>query len=147
MGYALFFARKLSLNTRINSLNAQLMVISNQQNELTERLSAQQIKNNVRSNEANLQAARNYTSALSKDGISDDDRTKAENEYQEALSKNSLLGNMDDVDIMELEGEQSVLDLRRETIETQLNAAQKELESVEKAEENAIKSATPGYVS
>ena len=36
--------------------------------------------------------------------------------------------------------------MQRETLETQLNAASQELEQVKKAEESAIKNATPKYV-
>jgi hypothetical protein len=58
-------------------------------------------------------------------------------------TKNSFTS--DDAEIQDLTNEENALDTLRESIETQLTAAQSELESVEKAEESAIKSATPSY--
>ena len=68
MGYALFFARKLSLTARVNGLNAQLMSISQQQMDLTNKISAKQNAANLRTAVANKNAASIYTSALKSGG-------------------------------------------------------------------------------
>lgn len=145
MGYALFFARKLSLTARVNQMNAQLMVISNQQNDLTNQIAAKQNAMNTRTATANLTAAKNYKSAIG-DGSDSSKVTAAQSAYDEAMAQNSLLNTTDDIDIQGLQSQVDALDLRRETLETQLTAAQQELEAVEKAEESAIKAATPKYV-
>ena len=49
MGYALFTARKLALQSRVNNLNAQLMAISNQQNALTDQITNKQMMSDLRS--------------------------------------------------------------------------------------------------
>ena len=142
MGYALFFARKLSLTARVNGLNAQLMSISQQQMDLTNKISAKQNAANLRTAVANKNAASIYTSALKSGG----DTQAAEATYNEAMSSNDLQNAIDNVEINNLNQQQTALDTQRKTLETQLNAAQNELINVEKAEESAIKNSTAKYV-
>ena len=142
MGYALFFARKLSLTARVNGLNAQLMSISQQQMDLTNKISAKQNAANLRTAVANKNAASIYTNALKSGG----DTQAAEATYNEAISSNDLQNAIDNVEINNLNQQQTVLDTQRKTLETQLNAAQNELSNVEKAEESAIKNSTAKYV-
>ncbi len=142
MGYALFFARKLSLTARVNGLNAQLMSISQQQMDLTNKISAKQNAANLRTAVANNNAASIYTKALKSGG----DTQTAEANYNEAVSSNDLQNAMDNVEINNLNQQQTALDTQRKTLETQLNAAQNELSQVEKAEESAIKNSTAKYV-
>ncbi|MBQ2645375.1 hypothetical protein IJG14_07385 [bacterium] len=148
MGYALFFARKLSLNTRINNMNAELMAISNQQTELTNRKAAQESQKNLATATANNTAAATYANTLEALGsnASSADLELAKTRYNQALQQNSIFSAKDDVEIQQITAEMNALDTRRETLETQLTAAQAELEKVEKAEESAIKSSAPGYV-
>lgn len=142
MGYALFFARKLSLTARVNGLNAQLMSISQQQMDLTNKISAKQNAANLRTAVANNNAASIYTKALKNGG----DTQAAEANYNEAVSSNDLQNAIDNVEINNLNQQQTALDTQRKTLETQLNAAQNELSQVEKAEESAIKNSTAKYV-
>ncbi len=142
MGYALFFARKLSLTARVNGLNAQLMSISQQQMDLTNKISAKQNAANLRTAVANNNAASIYTKALKSGG----DTQAAEANYNEAVSSNDLQNAIDNVEINNLNQQQTALDTQRKTLETQLNAAQNELSQVEKAEESAIKNSTAKYV-
>lgn len=142
MGYALFFARKLSLTARVNGLNAQLMSISQQQMDLTNKISAKQNAANLRTAVANNNAASIYTKALKSGG----DTQAAEANYNEAVSSNDLQNAIDNVEINNLNQQQTALDTQRKTLETQLNAAQQELSQVEKAEESAIKNSTAKYV-
>lgn len=141
MGYALFCARKLSLTARVNSLNAQLMIISNQQMRLADQAAAKENAANLKANSQKMKAIQTYKSAL--DGAADS--AAAQNEYQEALANIDKESMMTDLDIQGLKMQENALDLRRKSLETQLQAAQEEMKAVEKAEENAIKDATPKY--
>lgn len=135
MGYALFTARKLSLTSRVNQLNAQLMQVSQQQMNLANTYSAQQMIGSMNQSTSISDAA-----SLFQNGeiSSDMYRAKVEQANADATKENAQLSA--------IASQQNALDLQRETLETQLTAASKELESVEKAEQDAIKNATPSYV-
>ena len=153
MGYALFTARKMSLQSKVNQYNLQLMQIANKETELTQKTARLQKRNN------RIDAAQNKGSAVAKiggtvlggvfggvlgagigsslgEGFGDlansaiDKGQQAYTEYQET----------------ELARQQQELDTEKQRINTLLSAAQNELQQVEKAEESAIKSATPKYV-
>ena len=141
MGYALFFARKLSLTARVNQMNAQLMMVSNEQMRLTDQIASKQQAANMSNNNAKMKAISTYKSALDQGT----DEAKAKAAYEEAMAKSDNDKSTSDLDIMGLQMKVDSLDLRRKYLETQLNVAQQELESVEKAEENAIKASTPKY--
>lgn len=153
MGYALFTARKMSLKSKVNQYNLQLMQIANKETELTQKTARLQKRNN------RIDAAQNKGSAVAKiggtvlggvfggilgagigsslgEGFGDfancaiDKGQQAYTEYQET----------------ELARQQQELDTEKQRLNTLLNAAQNELQKVEEAEESAIKSATPKYV-
>lgn len=153
MGYALFTARKMSLQSKVNQYNLQLMQIANKETELTQKTARLQKRNN------RIDAAQNKGSAVAKiggtvlggvfggvlgagigsslgEGFGDlansaiDKGQQAYTEYQET----------------ELARQQQELDTEKQRINTLLSAAQNELQQVEKAEDSAIKSATPKYV-
>lgn len=135
MGYALFTARKLSLTSRVNQLNSQLMQISQQQMNLANSYSAQQMIGSMNQSSSISDAA----SLFQQGEISSDIyRAKVDQANADATKENAQLSA--------IAAQQNALDLQRETLETQLTAASKELESVEKAEQDAIKNATPSYV-
>ena len=46
MGYALFTARKMSLQSKVNQYNLQLMQIANKETELTQKTARLQKRNN-----------------------------------------------------------------------------------------------------
>lgn len=146
MGYALFTARKLSLNARVNNLNAQLMTISNQRDSLTRQIAAKQNAANLRTAQAKADAANVFSQALESDS-STEARTKAENDYNKTIADNEVLNSISNFEIAALEAQDNVLDNSQQSIQTRLTAAQKELESVEKAEESGIKNASPKYSS
>ena len=52
---------------------------------------------------------------------------------------------MSNVEIQKLNQKQTILDQERQRLQTQLTAYQNELTNVEKAEESAIKNATPKF--
>ena len=138
MGYALFTARKLSLQTRVNQLNAQLMAISNQQDALTQKITNKQM-------ETNLQIANSNTKAYSI-FASSSQSTADSTKLNKTLSDNELASTLSNVEIQGLQAKVDVLDTTRQSLQTQLTAAQNELSQVEKTEESAIKNATPKYV-
>lgn len=138
MGYALFTARKMSLQTRVNQLNARLMSISNQQDALTQQITNKQLTNGLRIASANCEAYEVFKNSSQ----SDSDLL----ELNSSLSNSELATQMSNFDIQALQSKVDVLDTARQSITTQLNAAQQELQQVEKAEESAIKNSTPKYV-
>lgn len=145
MGYALFTARKLALTSRVNQLNAQLMSISQQQMNLANQISAKQQANNLRTSTANANALSVFQNAVS--GNYDEATfNQAQLAYNSTVAQNTVASTMSDAEIQLLNDQDNALDMQRETLETQLNAASQELESVKKAEEQAIKNATPSYV-
>lgn len=138
MGYALFTARKLSLQTRVNQLNAQLMAISNQQDALTQKITNKQMETNLKIANSNTKAYSIFASSSQ----STADSTK----LNKTLSDNELASTLSNVEIQGLQAKVDVLDTTRQSLQTQLTAAQNELSQVEKTEESAIKNATPKYV-
>ena len=138
MGYALFTARKMSLQTRVNQLNAQLMAISNQQDALTQKITNKQMETNLKIANSNTKAYSIFASSSQ----STADSTK----LNKTLSDNELASTLSNVEIQGLQAKVDVLDTTRQSLQTQLTAAQNELSQVEKTEESAIKNATPKYV-
>ena len=167
MGYALFTARKLSLTTRLNLCNAQLMSNSERANALTQSIYAARTKSATEANKLTTEAYKTYTSSLKSandiykavldnEASTEEAKEDAKDKYtiakaeadsilDEALSEISLGTAMDDLEIEALNMQQTTLDQQRETLETQLNAYSKELENVEKTEGEAIKSAAPNF--
>ena len=137
MGYALFTARKLALNSRVNTINAKLMSISNERYALTQKINGQQMAQSMRTSAATLQAIKAYKESDAQGDFNQIMKeAEAQNEYDTASN----------TELFKLQQKDSLLDTQQKTLETQLKAAQQELEAVEKAEESAIKNATPKYV-
>ena len=142
MGYALFTARKLALTARVNSLNARLMAIANQQNALTEQIYLNQTGSNMQSAIAQQQQASLFSANIS-DGM---DYGQAYASYQSGMAQNMITSTENNMSISALKSQENALDMERETLTTELNAATQELENVKKAEEQAIKNSTVKYV-
>ena len=135
MGYALFTARKMSLQAKVNDYNAQLMKLSNEETKLANQSAArQQLRNSVDNGQsagsllANLIPGGKIVSTIANFAID-----SAQSKSDEAYS-------------MQMNAKQKAIDTEKQRITTLLNAAQNELQQVEKAEESAIKSSTPKYV-
>ena len=149
MGYALFTARKMSLTTRLNLCNAQIMSNSERANTLTMDIFSIQNKTAMEKANKTLAAQTTYSEALN--GIKSDDKEyyskqqAAEAELNRALTEIQKESAMSDLEIQGLNMQQTMLDQQRKMLETQLNAYNNELEQVGKAEEDAIKKATPSY--
>ena len=148
MGYALFTARKMSLQSNINNYNAQLTRITDKLNEITNKTAANaQKKNAADAAQANATTVANFAgdiagfatglpigevcefaTAKMNQGID------AAQEFEQQMEQNQLTA------------EQNRLDTERIRIETLLKAANVELQNINQAEDNAIKNATPSYV-
>lgn len=140
MGYALFTARKMSLQAKVNQYNLKLMQLANKETELTNKTTLRQTLNNsVDKAQSTANLACNIgdlftggaTSAVA--GVAnfaiDTIQSKSDEAYQTKIA-----------------AEQQKIDTEKQRLNTLLNAAQNELQQVEKAEQSAIKSATPQYV-
>ena len=137
MGFAMFTARKMSLQAKVNDYNAKLMEISNKEEQLANRQAAFQQTTNTATDMFSMigQVAGGIFggpvgSALG-GGIGG------------MLGK--AVGNSNG-NQAQLNAEQKKLDTEKQRLTTLLNKASNELQQVEKAEEQAIKSGTPKYV-
>ena len=153
MGYALFTARKLSCNTRLNNCNSRIMVNSNSENVLTTRISNTQkainiwtsnqknaIYNKFKSQVASIEYdadSKEYNTA--KEEIEAARTQKLDELEQEISTKNES--------IELLNQEQTLLDMERTSLETEMNAINSELESVKEAEKSYIKNSTAKFAS
>ena len=152
MGYALFTARKLSVTTRLNNCNANLMSITEKEYALTASIFAKQNASALDSTKASQEAYAKYETAMNglagMDSSTDEyktAKTNAETALNKAIADIDVKSAMSDAEIQTLNQQQTMYDLQKKNLETQLNAYQNELDAVEKAEENAIKGSTPKF--
>lgn len=140
MGYALFTARKMSLQAKVNQYNMKLMQLANQEEQLTNKSSLRQtVNNSVDKAQSTASLACNIGDLFTGGAASlvagvanfaiDTVQSKSDEAYE-----------------AEINAEQQKIDTEKQRLNTLLNAAQAELENVEKAEQSAIKSAAPSYV-
>ena len=140
MGYALFTARKMSLQAKVNQYNLKLMQLANKETELTNKTTLRQTLNNsVDKAQSTANLACNIGDLFTGGAASavagvanfaiDTIQNKSDEAYQTKIA-----------------AEQQKIDTEKQRLNTLLNAAQNELQQVEKAEQSAIKSATPQYV-
>lgn len=138
MGYALFTARQMTLQARVNSLNSQLMSLSNKQTAIANQISQNQNLSNMQSAYAQQQQASLFSQNLN-GGM---DYTQAFANYQAQMAQSSLTSTTNNVSIEALKAQESALDTQRQTLTTTLNAANEELNQVKSAQEKAIKNST-----
>lgn len=153
MGYALFTARKMSLQSKVNNYNLQLMKINNRLEQLTNKSAAHTQKNNK------INAAQNTGSTVAKVGgtiagfiLGGPIGAMAGNAIGSVGSKVINAGidkgqeMSDEVFQNKMAAEQSQLDTEKQRLTTLINAASQELNEVTEQEKNAIKNSTAGYV-
>ena len=136
MGYALFTARKMSLQAKVNQYNLQLTKLSNQETQLANEAALRQKATNAVDKAQSVGSlvgsffgpVGNIVSGVANFAI-DSVQNKADEAYQ-----------------TELAAKQQQIDTEKQRLTTLLNAASNELQQVEKAEEQSIKNATPSYV-
>ena len=180
MGYALFTARKLSLQSKINSYNLQLMQIANKEEQLTQKLAnfkksqdridAKQAKANCKlqnqqtMNDAVSSVGTTLRSSSGRFGLTGfvgglfglgmSAGSACKGDYLDFKStvnniKDTMTDAKQNVDKNNIETEMAIeqqkLDTEKERINTLLQAAQAELQTVQEAEKQGIKNATPKY--
>ena len=137
MGFAMFTARKMSLQSRVNDYNARLMELSNKENQIINRTAMMQQLGNVASSAGGLAGGLIGTflggpvGSVVGGGIG--------NYLGQQIGNNGFAQ-------AKLNADQKKLDTEKQRLTTLLQKAQAELQQVEKAEEQAIKSGTPKYV-
>jgi len=141
MGYAIFTLRKFTLTSRINQCNTRAMLLSERANSLTNQIYAKQNAKNQAVSAATAKAYKQYQASVDA-GV---EFNVAKVDLDEALAKIDADSIGTDTEIQNLNMAQTAMDMERQTLETQLNAYQKELENVKKAEETAIKNSTPKF--
>ncbi len=136
MGYAIMSARKILLTNRINRLNFQIMCLGEAQNSLSQQMGNYQrmisYYNNQNSFAQSLAMLCGITNMMSGQGGYNFNFT--------GESFLPLFGQYATVAMVEDD-----IEAQKKQLETQLQVATKELEAVEKAEEQAIGRATPKY--
>lgn len=180
MGYALFTARKLMLQSRLNQMNYRLMVLSQQQQDMTQQTANMQMMSSFKQSSNSIFAYQQYDAAknaLSKGidisqykdssgNLKMDDINKAlagasttpltqtvidnDNQYLQSKLNSSLLATQNDsaADALKLQAVSTVgnqIDLEMKKLDSQIKETTAEMESVEKAEETAIKNSAPKY--
>lgn len=141
MGYALFAARQMTLQARVNSLNSQLMTLSNQQNAISQKITQNQNFSNMQAANFQQQQASVFANNLN-GGM---DYTQAFANYQAQMAQSSLTSTTNDVSLTALKSQENALDTQRQALTTTLTAATNELDQVKSAIKKAIESSTVKY--
>ena len=157
MGYAVFAARKIMLTNRINNLNFRIMCLSQQQQSLSDISGRmQQFFGNLTMGLSNqMQSGMNsqmqgFMTGLQTMGgqnasIFQNIGGFANNYYNQMQMQQYQLSAMQQAILQPVAEQENQIELERKRLETQVSAAQKELESVEKAEEKAIERSAPKF--
>ena len=119
------------------------MSITEKEYSLTASIFAKQSASALDSTKASQAAYAQYESAINAGG--DKSKESAEAALNSALAEIDVQTAMTDAEIQTLKQQQTMYDLQKKNLQTQLNAYQNELDAVEKAEENAIKGSTPKF--
>lgn len=140
MGYALFTARKLSLQAKVNQYNLQLMQLANKETQLTNKTALRQ---KVNDSVDKAQSTANLACSIG-DFFTGGASSAVAGVANFAID--TVQSKSDEAYQTQLAAEQQKIDTEKERINTLLNAANQELSDVKKAEESAIKNASPKYV-
>lgn len=152
MGYALFTARKLMLQNRINQMNYRMMVLSQQQQDLASKQADLQMQNgwttmsnSIFNSNAQVDLYNNISNAggdqTKLTQLINDAKTSQNDRYNQQL-RDSAQSTAQLQGVAQAENQ---IDLEMKKLETLVKAATSELEQVEKAEDSAIKAAAPKY--
>ncbi len=166
MGYALFTARKLMLQNRLNQMNYRLMVLSQKQQDLTQQSANLEMQNSLRSSLSSV-----FSSSIASKAY--DDLSKAAagdiitvngkpysvtNTDNISIISSAINAQLNEINAANAAGEassklnlQSInamgnqIDMEMKKLTTQLQETSAELKTVEEAEEKAIQSSAPKY--
>jgi hypothetical protein len=142
MAYAIFTARKLQLRSRLNQLNYQLMMKTQQQQNLTDLAMGVQASNALDSYNKRMEISKKYSDIIKANGaLSDTDSFN----YDEEIAKLTMVDKMSQQQFSSLSGAGNAIEMEMQVLQTHIKETQSELESVEKAEEDGIKSCAPKY--
>lgn len=142
MGYAIMSARKIMLTNRINTLNFQIMCLSETQTALSNVMNNYQRQMNMFDQfNSNMMSLATMSGVMGMFG-GNCNGNKVQDFISHAYQSNFLpmFDKYATVNMIE-----SDVETQKKQLETQLQAATKELEAVEKSEEQAIGRATPKY--
>ena len=137
MGFAMFTARKMSLQSKVNDYNARLMELSNKENQIVNRTAMMQQIGNVASSAGSM--AGGLLGTFLGGPVGGALGGSIGNMLGQSIGNNGIAQ-------AKLNADQKKLDTEKQRLTTLLQKAQAELQQVEKAEEQAIKSGTPKYV-
>ena len=158
MGYAIFTMRKLSLRTRINQANAQLMILSQRQLNYATQKTQVQIAASTTSAAATLESAKKRQEAI-KEFLNADGTLKKDYDAEKlnaALTAATTTTDVDDAEtkvqqalyeaqIQEISIYENQIEIQKKALETEVQAYQSEYEMVEKSETGEIKASAPKY--
>lgn len=159
MGFLIFACRKLSLKSKITDLQYRQMCLQNQKSTIEDQISQrQQMYSNSRDSREAYMSQSIYTMKLNAYQMAQGD-PKAINAFQATggmtpemmnmMSKNQIAGMLENdrnnIDLQALARKDKEIERQMATLESQLKIATNELESVEKAEDNAAKQSTPKF--
>ena len=136
MGFALFMARKMSLKAKVNDYNLKLMQLTNLETKLAnQQANIQQGANMVGTltNLAPMIGAMFGPAGMLAGGVA--------GKVVGGISDAAMRGQQ-----QALAHKQKMIDTEKQRLTTLIQQASAELQSVEQAEGNAIKSSTPKYV-
>jgi len=143
MSYALFAQRKLELTGQLNCVSLQQTQRSNEQYMLaTDTLSLQQQMSSIQASQSGELAAL-YAQLASASGTAQRDRINA----QISAREESFNQELDEInrEIYSISVKENTVEMAVKRLDTEVTALQKELESVESAESDAIDRATPKF--
>ena len=137
MGFAMFTARKMSLQSKVNDYNARLMEISNKENQLVNKQAMLQQIGNTAGSLGSM--AGGLLGTFVGGPVGGALGGSIGNFLGQSIGNNTF-------NQTKMNADQKKLDTEKQRLTTLLQKAQAELQQVEKAEEQAIKSGTPKYV-
>lgn len=154
MGYVLFTARKLMLQNRLNQASYRQMVLSQQRNDLVQKASDMEMQNGysatIKSIQANTDYSKSITDLTNKAKTDTSIDLNAELAKQASIFDNTKYGNTADSQkdknqLNSIYAIENQIDLEMKKLDTTVKEITAEMESVEKAEDSAIKASAPKY--
>ena len=153
MGYALFLARKLSLQTKKNNYNMQLMQLNREQERLTNQIAQNRQKNNKidaaqSMGQTLLQiggtAAGAYFGGLTGAQMGSELGSYAGKFVNGAIDQGQEAQQQ--IQEAQLTAKQNEIDTEKARLETLIQAADDELKQINQSMKSAIENSTPSYV-
>jgi len=162
MGFLIFAYRKLFLKRRIDDIDFEMMCLSQKKERITSNIGIMQQAFNSMKNQTNMFAQGamydSQSSIMQKYGdkngnISAENRAAANYELQssqmaityQTQMANSVFEQSSQMQLTPLHAEDSQMTTRMANLESQSKMLQKELENVEKGEDNAVKNEAPKF--